>query len=43
VVANLAAIGKEIDGEVTAGDTDTFKLAPPPPRDIVQIKSMSPA
>jgi tetratricopeptide (TPR) repeat protein len=39
VVANLIAVGTPIEGELTPGDTDTFKfITPPAPRDIVQIE-----
>lgn len=38
VVANLIAVGRPIDGEITAGDTDTFRfITPAAPRDILEL------
>jgi hypothetical protein len=38
LVANLIAVGSPVEGELTPGDTDSFKfITPPAPRDIVEI------
>jgi hypothetical protein len=38
LVANLIGIGSPVEGEITPGDTDTFKfVSPPAPRDIVEL------
>jgi len=38
-VANLIGLDRAVDGEVVAGDSDTFRfLTPPAPRDILQLE-----
>jgi hypothetical protein len=38
VVPNLIAVGRAVDGEIEAGDTDTFRfVTPAAPRDIVEV------
>lgn len=43
VVANLIGFGAPVEGELSAGDTDTFKfITPPAPRDIVRLEISNP-
>src|SRR4051794_11081957 len=38
IVANLIGLERPVDGEIDAGDTDTFRfVTPPAPRDILQL------
>lgn len=39
VVANLIAVGRAVDGEIAAGDTDTYRfITPAAPRDILELR-----